>query len=302
MVRRTALSLLMGGLVSPRLLSQENFIIRTTARLVLLDVSVKDAKGRFASGLTKSQFRVLENGRPQEITEFADADIPVTVGIVIDESGSMRPKRQEVLTAAMAFIKSSNPRDEMFVLHFNEKVYPGLPASVPFSDDIQQLRSALWMTPADGRTVLYDAILSGLSHLQEGRQDKKTLILISDGGDNASSHSWKEVERAVVQDIATIYTIGIFDADDPDRNPAILRKLAQITGGEVYFPQSLEGILPICQRIAKDIRSRYTIGYIPSAQNGKGIRHIQVSVTDPQRRKLIARTRTEYRFPEESPA
>ena len=133
MVRRTALSLLMGGVVRLRGYGrEEDYKIRTTSRLVLLDVSVKDAKGGFASGLTREQFRVYENGKLQEITEFADSDIPVTVGLVIDESGSMRPKRPEVVTAALAFIKSSNPRDEIFVLHFNEKVYAGLPEDGAF--------------------------------------------------------------------------------------------------------------------------------------------------------------------------
>ncbi len=296
MVRRTALSLMMGGMMAPRFWAQENFTIRTTSRLVLLDVSVKDAKGGFASGLTREQFRVYENGKLQTITDFADADIPVTVGIVIDESGSMRPKRPEVVTAALAFIASSNPHDEIFVLHFNEKVYSGLPEAVPFTDDINQLRAALWLTPAEGRTALYDAILRGLGHLEEGRRDKKTLVLISDGGDNASTHTWKDVQQAVLDDIATIYTIGIFDEDDPDRNPMMLKRLAHISGGEAYFPQQLEGIVPICKQIAKDIRTRYTIGYIPSVDSGNGIRHIKVTVSDPARGKLIARTRTEYAF------
>jgi len=299
MVRRTALSLLMGGMVAPRSWAQENFTIRTTSRLVLLDVSVKDARGGFASGLTREKFRVYENGKLQTITEFANADIPVTVGIVIDESGSMRPKRPEVITAALAFITSSNPLDEMFVLHFNEKVYSGLPESAPFTDDVKKLRTALWLTPAEGRTALYDAIFRGLQHLQKGRQDKKTLILISDGGDNASTHDWKDVHQAVLDDVATIYTIGIFDEDDPDRNPMVLKKLAQISGGEAYFPPRLEGIVPVCKQIAKDIRTRYTIGYVPSEQNGRGIRHIKLTVSDPDRGKLIARTRTEYAFSEE---
>lgn len=302
MVRRTALSYLMGGFFASRLWPQENFTLKTTSRLVLLDVSVKDPKGGFVSNLTRDHFRVYENGKIQQISEFANADIPVTVGIVIDESGSMRPKRPEVITAALGFIASSNPKDEMFVLHFNEKVYAGLPDSIPFSDDVTQLRKALWMTPAEGRTALNDAILRGLQHLTKGRQDKKTLILISDGGDNVSAHTWRDVEKAVLADIATIYTIGIFDQDDPDRNPAKLKKLAQISGGESYFPQRLDAIIPICKQIAQDIRTRYTIGYIPSSDNGRGIRHIRVSATDSERGKLQARTRTQYTFGEEGSA
>jgi Ca-activated chloride channel family protein len=302
MERRTALSLLVGGFFAPRLLAQENFTIKTTARLVLLDVSVKDSKGGFASGLSREKFKVYENGKLQEMTEFANSDIPVTVGIVVDESGSMRSKRPEVVSAALSFITSSNLQDEIFVLHFNEKVYSGMPEDVPFSDDIKVLRKALWLKPAEGRTALNDAIVQGLDQLGKGRRDKKTLVLISDGGDNVSTHTWKDVEKAVLNDIATIYAIGIFDVDDPDRNPAMLRKLAQISGGDAYFPQTLEGIGPICDQIAKDIRTRYTIGYIPSSDNGKGMRRIRVIASDAERGKLTVRTRSAYMFDESGPA
>lgn len=276
----------------------DDYTIRTTSRLVLLDVSVKDPKGGFVSGLSKDNFKIYENGKPQEITQFANADIPVTVGIVVDESGSMRPKRPEVITAALAFITASNPLDEVFIINFNEKVYHGLPDTVLFSDNIQQLRDALWKDPAEGRTALYDAILTALHQADMGRRDKKTLVVISDGGDNISSHNFKDVMDAVESTVSTIYTIGIFDEDDPDRNPGVLKRLAQVSGGEVYFPASLEGIVPVCKQIAKDIRTRYTIGYIPSVENGKGLRHIKVSVSAPDRGKLIARTRTSYKFDE----
>jgi Ca-activated chloride channel family protein len=299
MVRRTALSVLVGGLLVPRLRAQNDFTIRTTSRLVLLDVSVKDSKGGFAAGLTKDCFRVYEDGRPQEITEFANADIPVTVGILVDTSGSMRSKRTEVITAALAFITASNPQDEVFVLNFNEKIYAGLPKAVPFSDDVELLKKALHLTPAEGRTALYDAVLDGLHHLEQGRRDKKTLVLISDGGDNVSLHTSKQMEMAVLNDIVTIYTIGIFDPDDPERNPGVLRKLSQISGGEAYFPSQLDGILPICEHIAKDIRTRYTIGYKPSTDNGKGIRTVKVLVSAPERGRFTTRTRNRYVFEEE---
>ena len=321
MVRRTAISLLAvpflaGVLFGTRFWAQQpvaptvkvsqpsgkqgeqDYTIRTTSRLVLLDVSVKDPKGGFVSGLSKDNFKVYENGKPQEITQFANADIPVTVGIVVDESGSMRPKRPEVISAALSFITASNPQDEVFIINFNEKVYHGLPDTVLFSDNIQQLREALWHDPAEGRTALYDAIFTALHQLDMGRRDKKTLVVISDGGDNISSHNFKDVMEAVETTVATIYTIGIFDEDDPDRNPGVLRNLAHVSGGEVYFPASLEGIVPVCKQIAKDIRTRYTIGYIPAVENGKGLRHIKVSVSSPERGKLIARTRTSYKFDE----
>lgn len=277
----------------------KEYTIRTTSRLVLLDVSVKNASGGFAAGLKKDNFRVTEDGRSQEITQFADADIPVTVGLVVDESGSMRPKRPEVITAGLSFIHDSNPHDEVFVLNFNEKVRHGLPDTVLFSDNIPMLRAALSNTTPEGRTALYDAIVAGLKQLDMGRRDKKTLIVISDGGDNISHATLKDVVKLVEESVATIYTIGIFDQDDPDRNPGILRRLAEISGGQVYFPEKLEGIVPVCKSIAKEIRTRYTIGYIPNTQ-GKRLRHIKVTATAADRGKLTARTRTVYAFPDDT--
>jgi Ca-activated chloride channel family protein len=212
----------------------------------------------------------------------------------------MQPKRPEVVTAALAFIAASNPQDEVFVINFNEKPYRGLPDTMLFTDDTQQLRSALWRTPPEGRTALYDAIMSGLHQLSMGRRDKRTLIVISDGGDNVSKHTFKDVMDDVLESLATIYTIGIFDEDDPDRNPGVLSRLARVSGGEVFFPSKLEEIVPICRQIAKDIRTRYTIGYVPTMGQGKGIRHLKVEAASPDRGKLLARTRTSYMFNEQA--
>ena len=275
---------------------QQDFTIRTTSRLVLLDVSVKDSEGGFVSGLTKDNFKVLENGKPQEITQFANADIPVTVGLVVDESGSMRPKKPEVVAAALAFIQASNSQDEIFVINFNERARRGLPDIVPFTDDVNMLRAALWNGIPEGRTALYDAMEMALHQLDMGRRDKKTLVLISDGGDNISQHKFPDVMHDVLTSLATIYTIGIFDEDDPDRNPSVLEKLAHVSGGSVYFPKSLDDVAPICRQIAKDIRTRYTIGYIPTTDNGKPERHVKVIASAPTRAKLIVRTRTSYIF------
>ena len=314
MLRRTALSTLGGILALPRLSlkaladkfasapapaqTEEDFTIRTTSRLVSLDVSVKGPKGGFVTGLNKKSFKVYENGKLQEITQFANADIPVTVGIVVDESGSMAPKRGDVITAALAFIGGSNPQDEVFVINFNEKAYRGLPDDVPFSDDMNQLRDALSKQPPEGRTALYEAILMGLKQLSHGHRDKRTLIIISDGGDNVSTHKFDDVMEGVMDSFATIYTIGIFDGDDPDRNPAVLRKLSHLSGGEAYFPSKLEEVVPICKQIAKEIRTRYTIGYVPTIENGTGVRHVQVKVFSPDGTKLTAITRTGYMFRE----
>jgi Ca-activated chloride channel homolog len=278
---------------APTKTDSEDYTIRTTSRLVLLDVSVKNPRGGFVSGLSKEDFKVEEDGKLQQISQFADADIPVTVGIVVDESGSMRPKRPEVITAALEFIGASNPQDEMFVINFNERARRGLPDIQPFSDQISQLRAALWQGVPEGRTALYDAIEMALHQLQMGRRDKKTLVIISDGGDNVSQHTLPDVMQDVLRSLTTIYTVGIFDEDDPERNPAVLEKLAHVTGGGVFFPKRLDQVVPICKQIAKDIRTRYTIGYIPPAE-GKPVRHIKVSASAPDHSKLIVRTRTSY--------
>ena len=158
---------------------QKDFTLQTTSRLVLLDVSVKDAAGGFVSGLSKDNFKVFESGKPQQISQFANSDIPVTVGIAVDESGSMRPKRAQVVTAALVFFQASNPMDEMFVVNFNEKARRGLPDDVLFSDNVKLLRSALWQGQPEGRTALYDAIELSLHQLEFGRQAKKTLVVVS---------------------------------------------------------------------------------------------------------------------------
>lgn len=274
----------------------EEFTIRTTSRLVLLDVSVKDAHGGLISGLGKENFQVFEEGKPQQITQFAHLDVPVTIGLVVDESGSMRPKQSEVITAAIGLIDASNPQDEFFVINFNEKPRRGLPDTQLFSDDAEQLRAALWRGVPEGRTALYDAIEMALHQLDFGRRDKKTLVVISDGGDNVSTHKLSDVRHDVLDSVATIYTVGIFDEDDPDQNPGVLKQIAQVSGGRAYFPKKLDEIVPICREIAKDIRTRYTIGYIPSAAGIASERHIKVVAHSLSGQKLEVRTRTSYLF------
>ena len=285
-------------------LAQDSFPeykIHTDVELVLLDVSVKDANGGSVTGLTRDQFRIYENGVPQKITEFAVADMPVAVGLVMDDSGSMEPRRPSVITAGVAFIEASNPLDQIFVLNFNDKVRRGLPESIPFTGDVDMLRLALSKHRPEGQTALYDAIAVGLKHLESSRRDKKTLVVVSDGGDTCSRHSFKEVMRLIEESAATVYTVGIFDPNDPDRNPGVLKRIANLSGGECFLPGELETILPICQKIAKDIRNRYTIGYLPVRINDKGgERKIRAEASSPEYKKLIVRTRTAYRLPERS--
>ncbi len=276
--------------------SQE-FKITSHSDLVLLDVSVKDPAGGFVTGLAKDQFKVFDNGREQPIQVFEAGDIPVTVGLVVDNSGSMRNKKPEVVTAALTFVTESNPKDEMFVVNFNDSARLGLPGQTLFTDKADLLRAALLSNRVEGRTALNDAMKLALSHLEKGVEAKKTLILISDGGDNASELTTGELFRLSENSRATIYTIGIFDTEDRDKNPGFLRKIATLTGGECFIPDKLTDLVGVCRKIAKDIRNRYSIGFVPTNSiDGRGgeVRKIKVVASAPDRGKLIVRTRTHY--------
>lgn len=279
---------------------EKEFTLKAHAELVLLDVSVREAKGGYVSGLKKEHFQIFENGKLQTVSQFSGEDTPITVGLVIDDSRSMKPKRAEVINAALAFINASNPHDEMFVTHFNDRVRRGLSPGMLFSDDAELLRKALWNSPTEGMTSMYDGMLDALHQLESGTQQKKCLIVITDGGDNASSHRLKDVVDAVQTTRAIIYTIGVFDADDPDRNPGLLRRIAAITGGVAYIPEDLTTLQSICREIAKDIRNRYSIGYIPvHVDNKSSLRTVKVSVTGAGDRKFIVHARTSYMLPAE---
>jgi Ca-activated chloride channel homolog len=282
--------------------SEQPFKLSATAEFVLLDVSVKSVTGEHVSGLTKNNFRVYEDGKLQTVSHFASEDVPVTAGLVIDMSGSMRTKRPEVVAAALAFIGASNRSDEVFVVHFSDGVSLGLPASMPFTGDINELRSALSTGTPQGRTALNDAVVFSLRHLEQGRRDRRALVLVSDGGDNSSVHGADDVMRTVLESRATIYTIGIFDEADRDRNPDLLRRLARISGGESFLAVELSAVNGICRQIASDIRTRYTIGYVPIRSGEQGaLRKIKVTVAIPGGRKVAVHTRTSYVLPPTRP-
>lgn len=279
--------------------SQENkpFTIRTTIRRVLLDVSVKNKQGAYITGLVKGDFHVFENGSPQPILHFEAVETPVTIGLIVDDSGSMREKRAAVIMAGLAFAKESNPQDEFFVVNFNDSVRAGLPAGTNFSDNLQKLRAALYMGRPEGKTALYDAIGFGLRHLRKGVQPKKALIVVSDGGDDASAASESDILSLIRASEATIYTVGLFTEEDPDRNPRALRRIAHVSGGDYFNPQTASEVLPVFQKIAKDIRNRYTIAYAPDPKLDlvkDRERKVRVTVSAPGQGKLIVRTRTAY--------
>ena len=280
---------------APPGLEPDAYRLSVDVDLVVLQATVRDQRGHSVKELGPRDFEVSEDGTPQRIRLFRHEDTPVTVGLVIDHSGSMSEKLREVTAAAEAFVHSSNSHDQMFVVNFNEAVSLGLPASTQFSDNADQLGTAIWRASAAGTTALYDAIVEALQQLRKGASDKKVLIVISDGGDNASKASLERVLKMTEQSNAMIYTIGIFDALDPDRNPKILRRLAQDSGGEAFFPARLSDTVEICERIARDIRDQYTIGYESANQKRDGSYHkVRITARAAGDGKLSVRTRAGY--------
>jgi VWFA-related protein len=272
-----------------------SFRISVNVDLVVLHATVRDRKSHFVTDLREQDFEVYEDGARQSIRLFRHEDIPVTVGLVVDHSGSMKQKLPDVIAAARIFVHSSNPDDEMFVVNFNEKVTRGLPAATPFTNRSDQLERAISSVPATGMTALYDATSVALSQLESGVRDKKVLIVISDGSDNASKHTLAQVLKLAGQSSALVYPIGVFSDNDQDRNPGVLNRLARATGGEAFYPGEHETVLAVCERIARDIRNQYTIGYLSTnaAQNG-AFHAVRVAAATPSLGKLVVRTRTGY--------
>jgi VWFA-related protein len=207
----------------------------------------------------------------------------------------MRHKLKDVIAAARTFVLSSSPDDQMFVVNFNEKVSLGLPDYLPLSNRPEDLGPAIASAPTTGMTALYDAVVVARNRLRTGTPEKKVLIVISDGGDNASRHSLAQVLQMAEESSILVYTIGIFDEGDPDRNPDVLRRLAGVTGGEAFFPGEYSEVVAICERIARDIRNQYTIGYHSnSAERPGAYLSIRVVAGAAGRGKLSVRARSGY--------
>ncbi len=273
----------------------EPFRLAVDVDLVVLHATVRDRNGLIISDLREQDFEVYEDGVRQTIRLFHYEDVPVTVGIIVDHSGSMRAKLPEVIAAARSFVKASNPDDEMFVVNFNERVSLGLPESTPFTNNSAELERAISRQPAAGMTALHDAIALGIERLAAGTHDKNALLIISDGGDNASGIALRDVLAQAEQSGAILYTIGLFDDDDPDRNPGALKRLARETGGEAYFPDKLSSVMAICESIAEEIRNQYAVGYFSTSDKPAGaFRSIRIVARNPAHRRLTLRTRTGY--------
>jgi Ca-activated chloride channel homolog len=293
---RTGISIFLAVSIALCGMSQEppGFIISDNVDLVLLDVNVKDAHGSYAADLKRDNFQVFDNGEPRPITHFSSFDTPVTIGLVVDNSGSMRAKRPEVISSGLAFAKESNPQDEFFVVNFNNTVALGLLAGMPFTDDLQTLRAALYYGEPAGQTALYDAVAYALKHLELSHKDKRTLIVVSDGGDNVSITKYPELLRLLQSSRTTVYTVGLYDPEDQNKHLAVLKKLSSVSGGKFFQPATLADIPAVFSGIAKDIRNCYTLGFSPGSYNpDRTIHRVKVTVQD-NHRKLVVRTRTTY--------
>ena len=269
--------------------------IAVNTSLVLLPVIVTDSHGAFVPSLKLADFRVYEDGQLQKLTVFEERDTPVTVGLIVDHSRSMGAKLPDVAAAVNSFVHSSNPRDEMFVVDFNDDVSVELMGGKAFSSDPKDLEEALTAVSARGRTALYDAVSEGLLHLHYGHLDKKALIIISDGGDNASHLKYSQVMAAARQSQAVIYAIGLVGSDNEEENPGLLRRLCKDTGGIAYFPHASESVASASTAIARDLREQYMLGYAP--QNLKRLdafRRVEVKVNAPDHGRLRVRTRPGY--------
>lgn len=269
---------------------------KAESELVVLHVMVRDRSGSYVTGLTADAFRVLEDSRPQATSFFASEDAPVTIGLVIDSSGSMRGARDRVIAASAAFVETSNPQDEVFALVFNDDVHSVLTLSAPFTSDANTLRTALAnVFQPSGRTALYDAIADGLAYVTKGTRDRRVLVVLSDGGDNASRATFADVLTLAQASNTVIYTIALVDPLNRDADPGRLKRFADTSGGTAFSPRSVENVGRAFEQIARDVRHGYAIGYVPEvAPQGAAFRRLRVEVRSPDGRRLVTRTRTGY--------
>ena len=287
---------LVGGLASGAAQERDErpSVLSVETNLVMLPITVVDRHDRIVTGLTKEHFAVYDNGARQSIDFFTSEDLPSTVGLLIDSSSSMRGKRETVTAAATGFAAMSHPLDELFTLNFNEAVWPGLPPHVAFAENAEQLRAALSAAPVQGMTALYDAVYRGLEHLELSTRGRKALIVVSDGGDNASSLTIDTVLEHARRTGVAIYAVTLRDPDNPDARPGVLRKLASETGGTVFKARDTAEVADSFAQIGRQIRSGYTIGFSPSDPSDEGFHAIRVVVNDGHGRALVVRTRAGY--------
>ncbi len=274
--------------------------IQVDVNLVVLHTTVLDDRGKFVEGLTQDNFRVYEDKAEQKLSVFKREDIPVSMGLVIDNSGSMRDKRPRVNEAAITLVQNSNPQDEAFVVNFNDDFY--LDLDKDFSSSIPELKEALERIDARGSTALYDALIGSLDHLKKGKKEKKVLLVVTDGEDNTSRSTLEKTIREIQKTDTVIYTIGLLSQESKrsaKNAKKALTEIALASGGVAYFPENVADVHSICEQVAHDIRHQYTLGYYPSnAARDGSFRTVRVDVIPPRGKgKLVARTRNGYYAP-----
>jgi VWFA-related protein len=269
------------------------FVFKKEVEEVQLHATVVDERQRLVTDLGRDSFQVFEDGQPQKITSFRHEDIPVALGIVIDNSGSMRDKRPAVNQAAINLVRASNPKDEVFVVNFNDEYY----LDQDYTGEIPLLQEALEHLESRGGTALYDAVIASSEHLKKNpRLEKKVLLVVTDGEDNSSRESLEQaIRRLEYENGPTVYTIGILGGEKQRRARRALSELAERTGGVAFFPKDLSEVDRISQQVAHDIRNQYTIGYKPSNPQSKGgYRMVKVEARAPGYKRLQVRTRSGY--------
>jgi Ca-activated chloride channel homolog len=270
------------------------FVIRKDVDEVRVTATVVDDKQRIVTDLDKNAFSVFEDGKQQDIISFHHEDIPVSMGIVIDNSGSMREKRNKVNQAALNLVRSSNPQDEVFVVNFNDEYY----LDQDFTNDLLKLKDALEKIDAKGGTALYEAVVASADHLKKyARLERKVLFVVTDGEDNASRESLEQaVKQLQDENGPSVYAIGILgDEEHPKRARRALEIISQRTGGIAFFPKTLDEVNDISKQVAHDIRSQYTIGYKPTnPKSTGGFRTIRVEAKAKGHGKMVVRTKSGY--------
>jgi VWFA-related protein len=270
------------------------FVFHKQVDEVLLHATVIDDKQRIVTNLEQGDFAVYEDGHPQTITSFRHEDIPVAMGIVVDNSGSMREKRQKVNAAALNLVRSSNPSDEVFIVNFNDEYY----LDQDFTSNIKKLKDGLEKIEARGGTALYDAVVASADHLKkDAKLEKKVIFVVTDGEDNESGESLEQaVRRLQAENGPTVYSIGVLEKEEhPRRAKRALQTMSERTGGIAFFPQTLDEVDSISRTVAHDIRTQYTIGYKPTRPKSQGgYRQVKVEARPHGHGKLIVRTKSGY--------
>ena len=286
-----ALLTLAGAFLAAALSAQEEIPVFTSeTRLVLVHASVLDRNGKLITNLPQSAFKISENGLEQQIKIFRREDIPVSMGVIIDNSGSMRDKRVKVAAATLDLIKASNPQDEIFVVNFNDDAY----LDQSFTNDVKKLEEALTRFDTKGGTAMRDALSMSIDYLNDkGRKDKKVLVVVTDGNDNTSSLGLEDLVRKAQQSGVLVYSIGLLsqeEAREARRAKRTLHDLAVASGGLDYYPKDVEEIDKITPEVAREIRNQYTLAYTPANLSLDGtFRKLAVTVNAPGRPTVRAR-------------